>query len=113
VKNKRANRVAMKRLKAASASLKAKQKEQFYDEILKALWGYTSDKLNLPLSDLNKENITEILQGKDVEQELTNDFITILDTCEFARYAPSSGSSEMDELYAKTMETITKLEKSI
>ncbi|MPQ46414.1 protein BatD [Marinifilum sp. N1E240] len=113
VKNKRANRVAMKRLKAASASLKAKQKEQFYDEILKALWGYTSDKLNLPLSDLNKENITEILQGKDVEQELINDFITILDTCEFARYAPSSGSSEMDELYAKTMETITKLEKSI
>ena len=113
VKNKRANRVAMKRLKAASASLKAKQKEQFYDEILKALWGYTSDKLNLPLSDLNKENITEILQGKAVEQELTDEFLSILDTCEFARYAPSSGSSEMDELYAKTMETITKLEKSI
>lgn len=113
VKNKRANRVAMKRLKAASASLKAKQKEQFYDEILKALWGYTSDKLNLPLSDLNKENITEILQGKAVKQELTNEFLSILDTCEFARYAPSSGSSEMDELYSKTMETITKLEKSI
>lgn len=113
VKNKRANRVAMKRLKAASASLKAKQKEQFYDEILKALWGYTSDKLNLPLSDLNKENITEILQGKAVKQELTDEFLSILDTCEFARYAPSSGSSEMDELYSKTMETITKLEKSI
>jgi hypothetical protein len=113
VKNKRANRVAMKRLKAASASLKAQKKEEFYDEILKALWGYTSDKLNLPLADLNKENITEILQSKNVEQELTQDFLNILDTCEFARYAPSTGSSEMDELYKKTMETITKLEKSI
>ncbi|MGQ1909266.1 BatD family protein [Marinifilum sp. RC60d5] len=113
IKNKRANRVAMKRLKAASARLKAKQKEEFYDEILKALWGYTSDKLNLPLADLNKENITDILQNKALEQELISNFITILDTCEFARYAPSSGSSEMDELYKKTMETITKLEKNI
>lgn len=113
VKNKRANRVAMKRLKAASASLKAKKKEEFYDEILKALWGYTSDKLNLPLADLNKENITEILKGKDVEEDMIQDFLNILDTCEFARYAPSTGSSEMDELYKKTMETITKLEKSI
>ncbi|NOU59190.1 BatD family protein [Marinifilum caeruleilacunae] len=113
VKNKRANRVAMKRLKAASASLKAQKKEEFYDEILKAIWGYTSDKLNLPLANLNKENITEILHGKNVDQELTQNFLNILDTCEFARYAPSTGSSEMDELYKKTMDTITKLEKSI
>ncbi len=113
VKNKRANRVAMKRLKAASTSLKAQKKEEFYDEILKALWGYTSDKLNLPLADLNKENITEILQGKNVDDELIQDFLNILNTCEFARYAPSTGSSEMDELYKKTMDTITKLEKSI
>ena len=113
VKNKRANRVAMKRLKAAAASLKAKEKEQFYDEILKALWGYTSDKLNLPLANLNKDNITDILLGKGVAEELVQDFLSILDTCEFARYAPSAGSSEMDELYSKTMDTITKLEKSI
>lgn len=113
LKNKRANRVAMKRLKAASASLKAKNKEQFYDEILKAIWGYTSDKLNLPLENLNKENITEILLGKGTEQELVNEFIDILNTCEFAQYSPSSGSSEMVYLYQKSMETITKLEKTI
>ena len=113
VRNKRANRVAMKRLKAAAARLKAQQKEQFYDEILKALWGYTSDKLNLPLADLSKENITDILQTKGVEQDLIEAFLNILDTCEFARYAPTTGSSEMDQLYQKTMETITKLEKSI
>ncbi|MBL4561141.1 MAG: protein BatD [Labilibaculum sp.] len=113
LKNKRANRVAMKRLKVASGSLKAKQKEQFYNEILKAIWGYTSDKLSLPLENLNKENITEILLSKGVEQELNDEFLSILDTCEFAQYSPSSGSSEMDELYQKSMDTITKLEKNI
>ncbi|PKQ64448.1 hypothetical protein BZG02_06470 [Labilibaculum filiforme] len=113
LKNKRANRVAMKRLKAASASLKAQQKDRFYDEILKAIWGYTSDKLNLPLANLNKENISEILLSKGVELELKDEFLSILDTCEFARYSPSAGSSEMDELYQKSMNTITKLEKNI
>jgi hypothetical protein len=113
VKNKRANKVAMKRLKAAAERLKKQEKEAFYDEILKALWGYTSDKLNLPLANLSKDNISEILLSKDVDQELITDFITILDTCEFARYAPSSGSAEMGQLYQKTMDTITKLEKSI
>lgn len=113
LKNKRANRVAMKRLKAASASLKAQQKDQFYDEILKAIWGYTSDKLSLPLENLNKENISEILLSKGVEPDLKDEFISILDTCEFASYSPSSGSSEMDELYRKSMDTITRLEKNI
>ncbi len=112
-KNKRANKVAMKRLKAASVSLKTKQKEQFYDEILKAIWGYTSDKLSLPLENLNKENISEILLDKGVELELKDEFLSILDTCEFARYSPSAGSSEMDELYQTSMDTITKLEKNI
>lgn len=113
LKNKRANRVAMKRLKAASTSLKAKQKEQFYNEILKAIWGYTSDKLNLPLENLNKENITEILLSKNVEQELNDEFLSILNTCEFAQYSPSAGSSEMEELYQLSIDTITKLEKNI
>ncbi|WP_372752419.1 BatD family protein [Labilibaculum sp.] len=113
LKNKRANKVAMRRLKAAATSLKAKQKEQFYDEILKAIWGYTSDKLNLPLENLNKENISEILLGKGVEPDLKDEFLSILDSCEFARYSPSAGSSEMDELYQKSMDTITKLEKNI
>jgi len=113
MKNKRANRVAMKRLKAASQRLHANEKEAFYDEILKALWDYISDKFNLPLSDLSKDNINGILVDRSVDQEIISDFMTILDTCEFARYAPSSGSSEMDSLYQKTMETITKLEKNI
>jgi hypothetical protein len=113
LKNKRANKVAMKRLKAAASSLKAKQKEQFYDEILKAIWGYTSDKLNLPLENLTKENISEILLSKGVNPDLKDEFLSILDTCEFARYSPAAGSSEMDKLYQKSMDTITKLEKNI
>lgn len=113
MKNKRANRVAMKRLKAAAISLKANKKEAFYDEILKALWDYISDKFNIPLSDLSKDNINDILVNKGIHEDIISNFMEILDTCEFARYAPSSGSSEMDNLYQKTMETITKLEKNI
>jgi len=113
VKNKRANKMAMKRLKGASSSLKAQNKEEFYDEILKALWGYIADKLNLPLTNLNKENIAEILIEKGVNQELIDQFMDILNTCEFARYAPATGSSEMDRIYEETMATITLLDKSI
>lgn len=113
MKNKRANRVAMKRLKTAALNLRANKKDAFYDEILKALWDYISDKFNLPLSDLSKDNIKDIFNEKEVEQEIITDFMEILDTCEFARYAPTSGSSEMDSLYQKTIETITKLEKNI
>ncbi|MRT94788.1 BatD family protein [Ancylomarina sp. 16SWW S1-10-2] len=113
VKNKRANRVAMKRLKNASISLKANKKEEFYDEILKALWDYISDKFNMPKSNLSKDNINGILKEKGAQEETITDFMAILDTCEFAGYAPSSGSSEMDSLYQKTIETITKLEKNI
>ena len=113
VKNKRANKMAMKRLKNAALSLKQNQREQFHDDILKALWGYTSDKLNLPLANLNKENIVDILSTKNVDQSLIDKFMEILNICEFARYSPSSDTSEMDNLYQETMDTITKLEKNI
>jgi len=113
VKNKRANKLAMKKLKLAAKRLENKEKELFYEEILKAIWGYTSDKLNLPLSALNKENISEILREKKIDNEIIIEFISIIDTCEFARYAPASGSEAMDELYKTTTHTITHLEDNI
>ncbi|MCT4616482.1 MAG: BatD family protein [Marinifilaceae bacterium] len=113
VKNKRANKVAMKRLKKASLKLKANEKDLFYDELLKALWGYTSDKLNLPLSELNKESIAEYLTQRNTSEELISDFIDILDTCEIARYSPMSGSTEMEQLYKTTLNTISLLERTV
>lgn len=112
-KTKRANKVAKKRLKQSSHLLKGGEKEAFYEEMLRALWGYLSDKLSIPLAELSKDNISEILANSNVDEEAITEIIDILDTCEFARYAPASGTSEMDKLYHKTISTISKLENQI
>nr|WP_321410665.1 BatD family protein [uncultured Carboxylicivirga sp.] len=112
-KTKRANKVAKKRLKQSAHFLKTGEKEAFYEELLRALWGYMSDKLSIPLSSLSKDNISDELGKSSVESGLISEIIDIMDTCEFARYAPASGTSEMDKLYQKTIDTISKLENQI
>nr|WP_321452222.1 BatD family protein [uncultured Carboxylicivirga sp.] len=112
-KTKRANKVAKKRLKQSAHFLKTGEKEAFYEELLRALWGYMSDKLTIPLANLSKDNISDELGKSNVENDLITDIIDIMDTCEFARYAPASGTSEMDKLYQKTINTISKLENQI
>ncbi|TRX70319.1 BatD family protein [Carboxylicivirga sp. M1479] len=113
LKTKKANKVAIKRLKKSANFLKAGEKEAFYEEVLRALWGYLSDKLSLPLSELSKDNAGEVLSQYQVSDELKSAIMEILDTCEFARYSPSSGTDEMDQLYKQTITTISKLENQI
>ncbi len=113
LKTKKANTVARKRLKLSAQYLKSGKKEQFYEEVLRALWGYISDKLSIPASELNRDNIRSILEKSTVNIEVIDAFIEILDTCEFARYAPSSESGEKDRLYNSTLETISKIENQI
>lgn len=114
VRNKKANKEATKRLKAASRHLKANQKELFYDEMLAAIWLYLSDKLNIPLSSLNKENAKEGLEKKNVPQDISADTITLLTNCEFERYAYSSDThSAMDNIYNTAVNIIGKIENSI
>lgn len=114
VKNKAATKMARKRLKVASTAMKSHNAELFYDEVLKALWGYMSYKLNIDRAELNRDNITEILQKKNVSDELLKEFIGILDTCEYARYAPGSNSDqEMTKVYSDSIDVITRLDKNI
>jgi len=113
LKTRKANKIATKRLKLSSKYLKEGNKEQFYEEVLRALWGYISDKLSIPLSELNRDNIRSILEKSEVGQEVIDAFIEILDTCEFARYAPASESGEMDRVYKTTLDTISKIENQI
>lgn len=113
MKTKKANKVAKKRLKKSTHFLKTGEKEAFYEEVLRALWGYMSDKLSIPLSELSKDNTSEILANSNVSDEVITDIIDILDICEFARYAPAAGEGEMDKLYNKTISTISKLENQI
>ena len=113
VRTKKANKTAVKRLKNAGKLLQAQKKEEFYEEVTRALWGYLSDKLNIPLSNLTKDNVEAELSKYGVDAQLTADFMAILNTCEFARYAPSQASDAMDKLYAQTVDAIGKMENTI
>ena len=114
VKNRAATNMARKRLKLAALAMKNHNAEQFYDEILKALWGYMSYKLNIDRAELNRDNISDILMRKNVVDKQIKEFIAVLDTCEYARYAPGSSSAqEMDKVYTQSIEVITKLDKNL
>lgn len=113
VKTKKANKVATKRMKLAGKLLAGNKKNEFYDEVLKALWGYISDKLSIPVSQLSKDNIEAELMRYGVSDEVTKTFIDALNECEFARYAPGNENEAMDKVYAASVEAISKMENSI
>lgn len=113
MKTKKANKVATRRLKAAGKYLKEHQKEAFYSEVLQAVWGYLSDKLSLPLSELTRDNVAAELAKYGASEELITRFMEILDTCEFAQYAPSQSDSAMDKLYEETIDAIGKMENTV
>ena len=113
VRNKKANSVAKKRLKAAWGFMKKNNNEAFYDEILKAFLGYLSDKLGIPVADLNRESAVSKLQERNVTQEVIDDYIEVTEQCEFARYAPAEGFEARTELYKKAESTMSRFEKQI
>jgi hypothetical protein len=113
VRNKRANKVAIKRLKDAHLFMKDNKKEEFYEYILKALWGYMSDKLSIPVSDLSRQKINEETANRNIDAGSIQKFLEIIDTCEFARYSPSEGVSQMDAVYADAIQVMSKIEQQM
>lgn len=112
MRTKKANKIATKRMKLAKQLLDKNQKNEFYDEVLKALWGYISDKLNIPVSELSKDNIDYELKKSSISEELIKEFINLLNDCEFARYAPGDVTSAMDKIYSSAIAMISKIEDS-
>ena len=113
VRNKKANKQAQKRLKMAQKLLNEGKKDKFYEEVLKAVWNYLSDKLAIPAASLTKERVEAELTEKGVNADAIKQFTDILNTCEFARYAPNSGQQEMGNLYAEAIDAISNLEDII
>ncbi|RKD90594.1 BatD family protein [Mangrovibacterium diazotrophicum] len=113
VKTKQANKMARKRLKEAAAHLKQHNSEQFYEAVLKAFWGYLSDKLSIPVAKLNRDNAAMTLAQRGASKEQVDEFIKIIDTCEFARYAPSASDAALEEVYEKSANLMGKLDKQI
>lgn len=113
VKTKKANKVATRRMKLAGKLLAENKKNEFYDEVLKALWGYISDKLSIPVSQLSKDNIEAELTNYGVQEALIAEFLGVLNECEYARYAPGNENEAMDKVYSASVEVISKMENSI
>ncbi|MBL7113471.1 MAG: protein BatD [Bacteroidales bacterium] len=113
VRNKKANRVARERMKQAAKHLKQNDRENFYESVLKAIWGYISDKLSIPVADLSKETARQSLSDYLSDNELIDNILSIIDECEMARYSPSSDDSRMEKLYSETAVLISKTEQSL
>ncbi len=107
----KANKVATKRLRQAASLMKGGQENAFYDETLRALWGYVGDKLNIPVEQLSRENISQQLASHGVDDSTVQLFMGALDECEFARYAPGDASGNMSKVYDAAMKAILTIEK--
>ncbi|MBP5306628.1 MAG: protein BatD [Paludibacteraceae bacterium] len=109
-KSKGAHKQAVKRLKTARRHLEQNEKEAFYQEIMRAMWGYLSDKLNMPVSELSKENVRDRLTERNVEEVEIEAFMRVIETCEMAQYSPSA-VEEMGSVYESAVETISKMQE--
>jgi tetratricopeptide (TPR) repeat protein len=112
-RGKKANKVATKRLKKASKLMALNKPGEFYDEVLRALWGYVGDKLNIPVEQLSHDNISQRLTERSVDEETVALFMGALDECEFERYAPGDPKGNMNKVYEKAMTAIEKIEDTM
>lgn len=110
MRTKRANKVAQRRLKRARTFAQSGKRTEFYAELLTALWGYLSDKLGIPVSELTKENIAAMLDEYGVNEELRNTTLALLDKCEFAQYAPELAGDDMGKVMDEAAQLIGDLE---
>lgn len=113
MRGKKANKVAGKRLKKAAKLMAQEKGNEFYDEVLRALWGYVGDKLNMPVEQLSRDNISDKLQQRMVPQTVIDSFIEAIDECEFARFAPGDPSGNMHKTYDKAVDAITNIEDAM
>jgi len=113
VKNKKANKIARKRLQIAESHLKTNNRDLFFDEIHKAMWGYLSDKLSIPVSLLTSDNARIEMSNKGITDSDIEEFMQIISVSEFARFAPATDNSEMSLLFNRAHELIMKFESII
>ncbi|MFI3261851.1 MAG: BatD family protein [Rikenellaceae bacterium] len=112
VKNKRANKVASKRLKAAYSYMKSSKQGEFYQEMLAGILGYVSDKLNIPVAELSKDNISMQLTMKGIDNDTIDGLLRVIADCEMAQYSPME-SSQMSVIYTNAVELIGRVENKI
>lgn len=112
-RNRKATKMALKRLQLAGTFLKQNLYTAFYEELHKALLGFISDKLTIPVAELSRDRITDALDEGNVPEEYIRTFIDILDACEFARYSPSTGNDAMAAHYTAAADVISAIDSSM
>ena len=112
-RGKNANRIASSRLRAAELLMLKNKNLDFYDEVLQTLWGYASDKLNLPVEHLSRENLSEQFSKIDIAKEVIDNYISAIDECEFERYAPGDEKGNMKRTLTVAMKAIADMEEAI
>ncbi len=112
-KNRKASKMALKRLKEANSFLQSGSTEKFYESVTRSFWGYLSDKLTIQVAELTRERAANELYSHNVSGEVIERFLKILDTCEFARFAPGGGSEKMQDLYDEATAVMSQMEKEI
>ena len=110
MRGKRATKIARRRLKNASRLMFAHKQAEFYDEVLRALWGYAGYKLNMSVESLSRDNIKDNLMQHGVPAESVEKFIMALDECEFERYAPGDAAGNMEKTFQSAMTAIMEIE---
>lgn len=110
MKGKKANKIATKRLRQANKLMLAGKSNEFYDEVLRALWGYVGDKLNMPAEKLSRENISEKLQSHNVDDNTISKFLSAIDDCEMMRFAPGDPDGNMNKTFESAMTAIMEIE---
>ena len=112
VRNRKAAGIASKRLKKADECLRENDTEGFYAELLKAIWGYLSDKFNIPLSELSSDIVSKVLEKNKLDEEIIKDLNHVINKCEYSRYSPDSELSTADDVYKKAEIIIKNIENN-
>ncbi len=112
VRGKRANKVAVQRFRAAKRYMEEQNRHAFYEEMLRALWGYMSDKFNIPVANLTKENVREELHKRGISADELLRFTAIITKCDEAQYSPAAGA-QMSEVYTEGLDIVSRIESAI
>ena len=113
LRGSKANKVAARRLKLAGKLMEECRQNEFYDEVLHALWGYVGDKLGISAEQLTRQNITETLNRRTVNAETVESFIAAIDECEYERYAPGNSQGNMSKTYDMAVKAIMDIEATM
>lgn len=108
--SKRADKLARRRLRKAASAMKSGNRERFYDELLRALWGYLGNKLKMPTSELLRDNVRQVLASRGISESTIDMFIKMIDEAEFAKYSSSGGTEDLKTVYEDAVSTINQLE---